>query len=189
MKKIEKGTFGYLSYRKKKLGIITLLCFAMVAAFFLVGYLSTKTKENLFTIMAILSVLPAGKFAATFFTLLPYQSASTEQYQRVKEHANNILLLSDLIITTGEKTLPTLFMAVHNGSVCGFANAEKYDITFAEQFLSKNLTANGQKAAVKIFKEEKAFLKRLDTMQTIETEEKQKKKDHRIGEILLTLVV
>lgn len=189
MKKLEKGEYGYLNYRKKRLGMAALLCFLLVAVLFLIGYLATKTRNNIMTVMAILSVLPAGKFAASFLVLLPHKSASQEQYDRVKAHAKGVKLLSDLVITTGEKTLPTLFMAVHNSSVCGYAEAENYDTAHAEQFLTKNLMANGQKATVKIFKDEKAFLNRLDTMRQIETDEKQQKRDGRIGEILLTLIM
>lgn len=188
-KKIEKGEYGYLTMRKKRLGIATLLCLCMVAAFFFVGYLTTKTRNNILTIMAILSALPTAKFAASFLALLPYPCASLEQYRKVCEHAKGVRILTDLVITTGEKTLPTLFVAVHNSSVCGYATAKKYEIAYAEDFLTKNLMTNGQKATVKIFKDEKVFFNRLDTMQQIKTDEKQKKKDQRIGEILLTLVM
>jgi len=189
MKKVGKGEYGYLNYRKKRLGVATMLCFLVVAVFFLIGYLTTKTRNNIMTIMAILSVLPAGKFAASFFALLPYQGASKEQYKRVMTHADGVQVLADLVITTGQKTLPTLFMAVHNSSVCGYVNAKNYDIAHAEQFLTKNLMENGQKATVKIFRDEKVFLNRLDTMRQIEIDEKQREKDTRIEEILLTLIM
>lgn len=188
-KKIKKGDYGYLCARKKRLGMITLFCLGMVVAFFLTGYLTTRTRNNLFTIIAILSALPAAKFAASFLVLLPYQSVSLEEYQRVSEHAKNVLLFTDLVITTGEKTLPTLFIAVHNSSVCGYTKEKKYDTAYAEEFLTKNLMTNGQKATVKIVKEEKVFLHRLDAMGQVATEEKQQKKDQRIGEILLTLIM
>lgn len=188
-KKIEKGEYGYLNARKKRLGIATLFCFCMIAAFFLVGYLTTKTRNNIFTIMAILSALPTAKFAASFLVLLPYQGVSFEQYKKVLGSAKGVRILTDLVITTGEKTLPTLFVAIHNSSVCGYTKEEKYDIAYAESFLTKNLMTNGQKATVKIFKDEKVFLHRLEAMKQIETDEKQQKKDQRIGEILLTLVM
>lgn len=188
-KKIQKGEYGYLNTRKKRLGIATLLCLCMVASFFLVGYLSTKTRNNILTVMAILTALPTAKFAASFLVLLPYPSVSFEQYKKVLEYAKGVRILTDLVITTGEKTLPTLFIAIHNSSVCGYTKEEKYDIVYAETFLTKNLMANGQKATVKIFKDEKVFLHRLETMSQIETDEKQQKKDQRIGEILLTLVI
>lgn len=188
-KRIKKGDYGYLKVRKKRLGVATLICLCIVAAFFLVGYLTTKTRNNILTIMAILSALPTAKFAASFLVLLPYRGVSLEQYEKVLEHAQGVRILADLVITTGEKTLPTLFVAIHNSSVFGYAKAEKYDIAYAENFLTKNLMANGQKATVKIVKDEKVFFHRLDAMQQMETDEKQKKKDQRIGEILLTLVM
>ena len=188
-KKIEKGEYGYLAFRKKRLGAATLVCLCMVAAFFLVGYFSTKTRNNILTVMAILSALPTAKFASSFLVLLPYKSVPLEQCKEVLHHAKDSLFFTDLVITTEEKTLPTLFIAVHNSSVCGYTTSEKYDIAYAESFLTKNLMTNGQKATVKIVKDEKVFFNRLDTMQQIKTDEKQQRKDQRIGEILLTLVM
>lgn len=188
-KKREKGEFGYLYYRKLVLGVITLACFFVVLCLFLIGYFVTKTRNNIMTVMAILMVLPSAKFAASFFALLPHQCATEEQYKRVKAFAEDFVFLSDLVITTGQRTLPTFFFVVHNSSVCGYAEWQKYDIVHAEKFLTENLMSNGQKATVKIFTDEKTFLKRLEAMKQVETDEKQNQKDKRIGEILLTLVM
>ena len=58
MKKTEKGTPGYLSYKKRIEIIRTIIYFGIVAAIFLLGYFQTKTRLNLFTVAAVLGCLP-----------------------------------------------------------------------------------------------------------------------------------
>ena len=47
MKRIEKGTPGYLDYKKKVEIIRTVIYFLLVAAIFTLGYVQTKTRSNL----------------------------------------------------------------------------------------------------------------------------------------------
>ena len=61
MKRIEKGTPGYLDYKKKVEIIRTVIYFLLVAAIFTLGYVQTKTRSNLLTVVAILGCLPAAK--------------------------------------------------------------------------------------------------------------------------------
>lgn len=58
MKRIEKGTPGYLDYKKKVEIIRTVIYFLLVAAIFTLGYVQTKTRSNLLTVVAILGCLP-----------------------------------------------------------------------------------------------------------------------------------
>ena len=56
--KIEKGEWGYLN-RQKKMNLLCLAGFVLAGvAIFLVGYLWTHTRANIFTVLAILMVLP-----------------------------------------------------------------------------------------------------------------------------------
>ena len=57
MKRIEKGTPGYLDYKKKVEIIRTVIYFLLVAAIFTLGYVQTKTRSNLLTVVAILGCL------------------------------------------------------------------------------------------------------------------------------------
>ena len=50
MKRIEKGTPGYLDYKKKVEIIRTVIYFLLVAAIFTLGYVQTKTRSNLLAV-------------------------------------------------------------------------------------------------------------------------------------------
>ena len=61
MKRIQKGTPGYLNYKKKVEILRTVLYFGIVIAIFLLGYFQAGTRLNLLTVVAILVCLPSAK--------------------------------------------------------------------------------------------------------------------------------
>lgn len=187
-KLVEKGKFSYIKSQKRLYGNLTLAGMLMVLMLFFSGYLATGTRNNIMTVVAILSVLPTAKFAATFFMLLPYHSQSKEVYDEVLSHAGDTILLTDMVITTKEKILPTDFFVVRNGNACGYSSSEKYDTAFAEKFLAENLKLNGLKVNVKIFRDKKQFLNRVDALSSAASDEKKKPQDERTASTLLTLI-
>ena len=56
-----KGTYLYLDTQKKYEIAKTAILYSLSVAIFLTGYISTGTKKNLLTIVAVLGVLPASK--------------------------------------------------------------------------------------------------------------------------------
>lgn len=56
MKKKEKGQPGYIKWRKEKYLIGTIAEFAVVIALVVLGYVQTKTKLNLLTVVAVVGV-------------------------------------------------------------------------------------------------------------------------------------
>ena len=76
MKSIPKGAFGYTNAHKKRQLLKTILFFLLPIGIFVVGFLTTKTKENYFTIIAVVGSLPACKELQV--TLSSSSSLSTE---------------------------------------------------------------------------------------------------------------
>ena len=66
MKKKEKGQPGYIKWRKEKYLIGTIAEFAVVIALVVLGYVQTKTKLNLLTVVAVVGCLPASKMLVEF---------------------------------------------------------------------------------------------------------------------------
>ena len=52
--KIQKGDAGYLRRRKRLLILEAVVSFGLVAALVIAGYVTTKTKLNLLTVVAVL---------------------------------------------------------------------------------------------------------------------------------------
>ena len=81
----EKGEFGYLNYRKKLNLIKMIVSFAVVAAVLIIGFIVYKTRANIFTVAAIVLVLPAAKMAVAYFVVLPHKPADNELKEKVDE--------------------------------------------------------------------------------------------------------
>ena len=88
MKRIEKGTPGYLDYKKKVEIIRTVIYFLLVAAIFTLGYVQTKTRSNLLTVVAILGCLPAAKALVGVITRFPYASVDQKLVHEVDTKAH-----------------------------------------------------------------------------------------------------
>ena len=83
MKKKEKGQPGYIKWRKEKYLIGTIAEFAVVIALVVLGYVQTKTKLNLLTVVAVVGCLPASKMLVEFITIVPHQSIEKDIYQEI----------------------------------------------------------------------------------------------------------
>ena len=69
-----KGTRNYINSQKKFEILRTLLYFALPLGLFLIGYITTKTKVNLMTIVAVVGCLPASKSLVGAIMFLRYKS-------------------------------------------------------------------------------------------------------------------
>lgn len=189
MKPIFKGQFEYIKLKKRQRAIVCAVCFLLVIAVFLTGYFSTGTRENILTVMAILGVLPAAKFAATLCMMLPYHSQTEEAYLETAKAAGEGILYADMLLSTEKKILSTDFIVIRGGNVCGLATHPKYDVAFAQEYVTGMLKRNGVKANVKIFTDKNKFLRRVKELAALEVEEKQEVRDERTAELILTLVL
>ena len=76
MKKVKKGTYGYIKYQKIRTFLITFILFLIPMVIYVTGYIQTKTKLNLFTFVAILGCLPACKSLVGLIMIMMQKSIS-----------------------------------------------------------------------------------------------------------------
>ena len=72
--KIQKGDAGYLRRRKRLLILEAVVSFGLVAALIIAGYVTTKTKLNLLTVVAVLGCLPASRILVNLIMVMPHDS-------------------------------------------------------------------------------------------------------------------
>lgn len=185
-----KGTLGYIKNRKLARGAAVIIGAVLIIAIFLTGYITTKTRNNLLTIGAILAVLPTAKFAVLFIMLLPYHSQSKEAYDEVaaacKDRAQ---VLTETVLTTTEKVMPVDFFVIKDNCIIGYTANKKCDIPFTERFLSENMKQNGHKVTVKIWDDKKKFLSRISSLAAAESKDGQEERDREIAGTVLSLVL
>ena len=88
----EKCTLGYLTKRKKA-EILWIVFFVVLGvAIFLTGYLWSGVRANIFTVMAVLLVLPAAKHLVALIAMFRKKGVTKERYDKVKTAAGQAVL-------------------------------------------------------------------------------------------------
>ncbi len=162
--KIRKGNFGYIRAQKKKRVLVTLVLFAIPLLIFFTGLAITKTRLNLFTFVAIMGCLPASKSAVGMILMLMQKPMEETAYRQIEAHKGSLEVAYELTVTAYEKSTQIDSIAVCANTVIGYTQSLKADLSFAEQHMEKILKGNGYKVNVKIFRELKPYLERLDSL-------------------------
>lgn len=168
MRKLQKGQKGYIKSRKNRYLAWALSEFGVVAGLFIIGYVQTKTRLNLLTVVAIVGCLPASKMLVEFITMAPYKSISEEKYQEIEEKGALLTRAYDMVITSKESVMPVTAVAISGHMVCGYAQSEKVDEVRCARYIKEMLESNKyDKMTVKIFRDYHAFLSRVEGMNNI----------------------
>ena len=117
MKRVEKGTPGYLDHKKKVEIIRTVIYFGIVAAVFFLGYSQTGTRLNLLTVVAILGCLPAGKALVGVIARFPYPSIGRDMADEIKSKTTHLTVCYDLVITSEEKIMPVDCIVISGSNI------------------------------------------------------------------------
>ena len=186
---ITKGKAGYIRQKKKIELLKTILEFGIVIALFITGYVTTKTRLNLLTLVAVLGCLPASKAMVGWLMLIPQKSLEQEKVKEIEENGGNLTKAYDMILTSYEHVMPINSLAIVGNTVCGYTDCEKMPTAYAEQYIRKTLANNYyEKVSVKIFKDYQAYLSRLEGMNALtDKEQENREQEEGILHVILTL--
>ena len=124
-RKIQKGAFGYLGYKKKMSAIMTISMFALSLAIFIMGYITTKTNANYLTVVAVLGCLPASKSAVAMIMYLKAKACSTEDKEAIETVIGTLDGYYDLYFTGYQKNFPINHLVVTKNSIIAYSNDSK----------------------------------------------------------------
>lgn len=190
MKKVEKGTPGYLDYKKKIEIGRTLLYFGIVAAIFLLGYSQTHTRRNLLTIVAVLGCLPSSKALVGVIVRFPYSSVSQALAEEVSEKGALLTTCYDLLVTSKESVMPVDCIVISGHNIYGYTRSEKVDLEALGKQIKEMLAKNQYSGlTVKILNQYKPFLARVEGLNNIASiqQEDGKEREEAIRSLILTL--
>lgn len=203
MNKTPKGTHGYTDAHKKRQLLKTILFFLLPIAVFLAGYLTTGTKKNYFTIVAVVGCLPACKELVNVFMFWKRSSIPDSLYREIASHTEGregMETAYELVLTTYEKSYPITAAVIKGNEItCYSDTAVSYNWKEAEEHIRKVLGQNGiTRINVHIFTDLTQFLERTDTLASRKKEQIPFKPDERypglgrehvIREIILALSI
>lgn len=165
-----KGQYGYLNSKKKKVILYTIFLFALALSIFLMGYLSTGTKKNLLSVVAILGCLPASRSLVNAIMLCRAKGCTEVVHLEISKHLKTLTQIYDLYFTTYKANYPICHLVMKGNVVCAYT---EYPISVeaCEKHLSDSFLQDGYKnLTVKIFQDLQKYLDRIDQLETLDVE-------------------
>ncbi len=170
MKRVKKGDKGYLNNRKIFYLMLVLAFVILAAVFFFTGYVRFNTTKTVFTVMAVLMVLPAAKQFVIYIVIAPYKSVDEIIYNRIKDiiNENDICMIADMVITSQEKITNIDIICVKGGRVIGYAPNKKVDINYISKYLMDLISKYYKINQVKIYADVIKYEKAIEELKTID---------------------
>ena len=164
----KKGEWGYINSRKLLVSIRTAIMYIAAIGIYIIGIKTCGTYKNIWTIVAILSILPASKSMVNLIMFFRFKSLPKNDYSLLCEHIKDIPAIYELPFTTYERTYFVEAIVCTNNTIIGYRtedNSKRGNNKTLETHLSEVLTIDNYKNfTVKIFDSRKAFLNRVDEM-------------------------
>ena len=158
-----RGQQGYLDTQKVYRIRKTLLYVLIGVGIFVLGLCLNKfEKTNIFTVIAVLTVLPATKALIGVIVVMPYRSLKEERVQKVRELlSGEDVMYTDMVFTSREKIMFFAFLVITQDEVLCLAGREKEDTAYIEKYLGGELKKRMFAKKLYITKDEKKFLERV----------------------------
>jgi hypothetical protein len=180
--KVQRTDKGYLATKRTREIIKTVIYFAVPIALFIAGFVTTKTRLNVLTIVAVLGMLPASRSLVTTIMYIKAKGISEEDYAQINELVTPLTNSYDNVFTTYEKTYEVPSVVVRSGNVCGYVAKEYKTLAALEKHLTTCIKKEGYSVNVKIFENLDAYKNRLQSI--VKLEETEQEKDLAIRQIL-----
>jgi hypothetical protein len=163
-KKAKKGQYGYFAAQKKRQLLITLALFAVPLFIFFSAWIYFKSRLTVWTVVATVGCLPACKAMVTLIMLLMRKPMKPELYKEISAHAGNLEMCYEMYMTFYEKSGYLDAFAICGNQVVGYTSDPRVDTVFLEEEAQKIIRKNGYKVNVKILRDLRPYLERLDSM-------------------------
>ena len=172
MKRVKKGQFGYIKYRRGFHLILAIIMFAMAVILYFAGIKATGDNKNLLTVAAILGCLPASQSLVTAILGFRAKCCTKELFDKIKgKLEENMVSVYDLYFTTYDKNYPVNHIVMKNNCLCGLMGSTKHTTQELEKYLEETFVKNGIKGvSIKIFDHSmtEKYLNRLDELKKLE---------------------
>ena len=161
MKKVEKGEFGYLAYKKSRNMIKTIIAFAVVLVIFIIGFIIWKSKNNYLTMLAVVLVLPAAKFAVSYIVLIPHKNCDEELKSAIEERKGELNSVYDLVVSNKQKPVGIMAAVISDNQILAYTSAAKADKNLFETSVKEFLKNEKLTCAVLLYKDKDTYLEKV----------------------------
>ena len=183
-----KGEYGYIS-KVKKMDIVKMLIYVAIdLAIFVVGlFLNQMSHKNIFTVIAVLFVLPWARIFVEFILLFPYQTPAREDYTKIASVVSGEQkLLSDVVITSEQKAMGLSFVVLGKGYIFALAMNEKQNVKYIQNYLQTGVRNRSDAYQVAIYTSLEQLMKAVKTAKTKEIADTEQET---VEEYVMSLIV
>ena len=143
MKRTPKGKAGYVRYEKLKRFLIMLLMFAIPIGIYISAYMITGTNRNIMTIVAVVGIVPAARFAVNWIMIMMSRDAEPAAVETTEKIAGDLVHGYELTVTAYEGRMPLDAVVVcGNEVVCLSTKGDKSQFAFMEKHITRILNSN-----------------------------------------------
>ena len=168
MKRVYKGEFGYVKYRRKVAVIRTLIMRAIAVGFFLAGLIIYGSQKNVLSIIAALCCLPAGLSAVNMIMFLRAGFCKDEDHRKILEHCKDLLIHYDHVITSYDKNFNVHASTVLDKNICLYSDDDSFDASDLEKHVKKMMAGSGYSDySIKLFNNIDKYCERLDQLEKL----------------------
>lgn len=184
MKKAVKGNFGYLKAKQTQVLLRTILFFVIPLLLFAAGYLTTGTRKNLLTVVAVLGCLPACKSLVSLIMYFRSKGCSLTAKESIEGQEGSLIGMYDMYFTSYRQNFPISHMVVEGKNICGYTEVAGCDTKACETHLDTMLKQAGYKdMTVKIFTDINKYAGRLKQLNEL-THERTPQRDDEVRVVL-----
>ncbi len=155
-----KGTYGYLKKQLIFEIVKTLVLFAMALGIFFIGYLTLHTKRSLWSVLAVLALLPASKSLVGVIMLARFRSLTREEYELFLSSAGDIPALYEIVMTTTQRSFYIPAMIFASNTLTAYVPSSGSDMKILKEHIEHVLKGAGHSATVKLYDDRDGFCKR-----------------------------
>ena len=162
MKK-QKGEIGYIKSQRLIKLIHTIIMFALSLSMYFFGIAQIGTNQSLYTVFAILGMLPASK--SLVITIMYYRAneCNIEIYNKITSTDSRFVLYS-LYLTMYKKSCSIDCMNFYNNCIIAYASG-KIDTNLTEEHIKNILNTNNYNdITVKIFTNFDSYYTRIEQL-------------------------
>lgn len=161
----DKGTFGYLKRQSVRIGILSLILIGFSAFIFAFGYIKTHDAKNLFTLLAVLGMLPGSKYIVSFIMQMKAEKYTCDKalYEKCEEifKKSDFVRGYDFYLTSYKVNYPVPVCLVCDKSVICLLT-DKKDTASLNEHVNKYLASNGIEGyKTYSFDDEEKFIRRI----------------------------
>lgn len=209
--------YGYINQNKSKVLRTTIIMYSIVLLIYFVGYFANdRSNANVFTILAILVVLPSSKHMVHYMLLYPYKSIEKNRYDKIcselgisnvntsmeteekskkskldgfgTDIKEQITLCVDLVLTSQKKVMNLDALIVGKSRIVGLAGKENQDIAYIERYLCEGIQSGRFGFDIKIYSKEQEYLNAVKSLVSSSGKEEEMKEMSRNRKDLLLYI-